>query len=465
VSTTTLVIALAVLAASILLLWYLVRTQRTPDGEDGWAAAASRSHPARTGHVPAGAVLEALTAMGRAMIGSGYPVGLVQDALEEIAAVNGLPGTHAVVLPTSIIVSTAERGRTKTRAVSAGGGTYTLAQIDAIDTLQTQARRGDVSAAAIPHRLTEITAADPPFGRALRIAAYPVLSASIAVLLGASWAGVLVAGLLGVGVGLLLVFAETVRPSYSALVIVGAALGVSIVGLLVARTSVDPGVLPSVVAPLVMFLPGGLLTTAVIELATGHIVSGAARAAAGAMRLVLLAAGIVAAGALVGVPEVELSAAADPLGPVAPWIAVALFGLAIGVFQSARRGAIGWILIVLYVAYGAQVIGDLFLDGVLSALVGAAAMTPVAILIARQRSGPPAIVSFLPAFWLLVPGALGLVGVTGVIDGSDSGAATLVTTAATMVAIALGVLIGLAATSSLRAAGSRKAEGAQPPSA
>ena len=69
--------------------------------------------------------------------------------------------------------------------------------------------------------------------------------------------------------------------------------------------------------------------------------------------------------------------------------------------------------VVLYVAYGAQVLGDVLFDGVLSALVGAAAMTPVAVIIARHRTGPPALVSFLPAFWLLVPGALGLIGRRG----------------------------------------------------
>ena len=43
----------------------------------------------------------------------------------------------------------------------------------------------------------------------------------------------------------------------------------------------------------------------------------------------------------------------------------------------------GWILIVLYVAYGAQVLGGLAFAGVLASLVSAAAMTPVADLLAR----------------------------------------------------------------------------------
>ena len=37
-------------------------------------------------------------------------------------------------------------------------------------------------------------------------------------------------------------------------------------------------------------------------------------------------------------------------------------------------------------------------------------MTPVALAVARLPGGPPSQVTFLPAFWLLVPGAIGLIG-------------------------------------------------------
>ena len=57
--------------------------------------------------------------------------------------------------------------------------------------------------------------------------------------------------------------------------------------------------------------------------------------------------------------------------------------------------------------------------------------------------------SFLPAFWLLVPGALGLIGAADMFEGDSSGMGTLVTTVATMVSVALGVLIGMAATGSV----------------
>ena len=67
----------------------------------------------------------------------------------------------------------------------------------------------------------------------------------------------------------------------------------------------------------------------------------------------------------------------------------------------------------------------------------------VAYLVERAPSGPPALVSFLPGFWLLVPGALSLIGITEYLSQDVvRGAQDLVGAASSMVAIALGVLCG-----------------------
>ena len=216
------------------------------------------------------------------------------------------------------------------------------------------------------------------------------------------------------------------------------ALGV----FLLARAGLSEVILPALLAPLVTLLPGAALTTGAIELATGQMISGAGRIAAGGMQLVLLALGITGAAALAGVPAIDLDTAALPLGPLAPWIAVAVFGVGILVNRCARPRSAGWVLLVLYIAYGAQVLGDALLGSVLSAFVGAVVMTPVAVLISHAPGGPPPMVSFLPAYWLLVPGALGLEGVTSLLHGDVTGFATLTTTLTTMVAVSLGVLVG-----------------------
>lgn len=439
ISLPTLLIAIGVLGAGGFIVWFVMRRNPTPVHTQH----ASLSPDA----LPAPVVLDSMAALGTAMIDSGYPVGIVRDALEDLATASGRPTIQAIIFPTSILVSSADSAVAQTRAVLAGDSSFLLYQVDMVDRIVGVARTRPGAAAWVRRQIDRVATLPSPFSRPQRIVASAFLSAALGVLLGSSLPGVLLAGLLGLAVGMVLLFTEHFSPSSQALVIVGVSLSVALVVLFVAR-AVDPGVLPALVAPLVILLPGGLLTIAVIELATGQFISGAARAAAGAMRLLLLATGIVAASALVGIPAVN-PAGGNPLGPVAPWIAVAVFGLGITVYQCARPASIGWIIVVLYVAYGAQVLGDLLFDGVLSALVGAAVMTPVAVAISRQRSGPPALVSFLPAFWLLVPGALGLIGVASVLEGDLTGTRTIVTTIATMIAIALGVLLGLAVTRSL----------------
>lgn len=434
-----LLIAIGVLVAGGLIVWSVMRRRPPP--------AHAQPESGSSDAIPDPVVLDSMAALGTAMIDSGYPVGLVRDALEDLAAASGKPTIQAIIFPTSILVSSADSAVAQTRAVLAGDSSYLLYQVDMVDRIVGVARTRPGAAAWVRRQIDRVATLPPPFSRPQRIVASGLLSAALGVLLGSSWPGVLLAGLLGLAVGLVLLSTEHFPSSSQALVVVGVSLGVALIVLFVAR-AVDPGVLPALVAPLVVLLPGGLLTIAVIELATGQFISGAARAAAGAMRLLLLATGIVAASALIGIPSVP-SNSSNPLGPIAPWIAVAVFGLGITVYQCARRDSIGWIIVVLYVAYGAQVLGDFLFDGVLSALVGAAVMTPVAVAISRQRSGPPALVSFLPAFWLLVPGALGLIGVASVLEGDLTGTRTIVTTIATMIAIALGVLIGLAVTRSL----------------
>ncbi|QAV71416.1 hypothetical protein ESZ53_13805 [Salinibacterium sp. UTAS2018] len=445
VSLTTLLIAVTVLAASIVVLWLILRRRPQPK-----AAATSAHRSAAPPRAQSAAVtLDALAELGSSMVDSGYPVSMVRTAVQDVATANGFASATVVVFPTALFVSLDNDGATLTRAVSAGGRSYLLHQVDVIDRIMKVGRARSGSADWVSRQIAKVRELAPPFSAFHRVAAYALTTGAIAVLLGSSWLGVLVAAVLGIGVGTLLLLGERLPSSYDALVIVSAALGSSLIILLVARATDDSAILPSLIAPLVVLLPGGLLTTAVIELATGHIMSGSARAAAGAMRLLLLAVGIVSAGALIGVPRIELEASGEVLGPIAPWIAIAVFGVGISVYQCARPASIPWILLVLYVAYGAQVIGDVLFGGVLSALIGAIAMTPVAVLVARHRTGPPAIVSFLPAFWLLVPGGLGLVGVTEALGGGDA-SGTLITTVGTMIAIALGVLIGLAASSTLR---------------
>ena len=70
-------------------------------------------------------------------------------------------------------------------------------------------------------------------------------------------------------------------------------------------------------------------------------------------------------------------------------------------------------------------------------------MPPLTYAVQQRRSGPPVPVTFLPAFWMLVPGALGLEGVTQIV-GADAvqGLGDFFNALLSIVAIAAGVLVG-----------------------
>lgn len=391
-----------------------------------------------------------LMVLGEAMIDSSAPVVQVTRTLERVAAVNGAPDVEVIALPTALLVSAPGGRSTQTAASSAGWRQLRLHQVQDVLEVADQAEAGDVGPVEGTERIRTAVAAPPLYPGGTRVLGYVGVSAGLAMILGGSLVDVLVASALGAGIAGVQVATVRMPAAYQALLVMSSAFVVSVAVFLLQRTGIDIGLLAPLVAPLVTFLPGALLTTAAIDLATRQMIAGSARLAAGVMQLVLLAIGITGAAALVGVPASAVgSVASQPLGWAGPWVGVLVFGVGVVFHHCARRAGLPWILLVLYVAYAGQVLGGLLFGSAFSAFVGALVMTPVAMFAATRPTGPPALVGFLPGFWLLVPGALGLVGVTSIIGNGAQALSTVVTAGTTMVAISLGVLAGIALGSSV----------------
>ena len=206
---------------------------------------------------------------------------------------------------------------------------------------------------------------------------------------------------------------------------------------------IEPG-LRAMVASLVVFLPGAMLTTAVLELAAGETISGSSRLVAGIMQLSLLAFGILAGIEALGVPfSLVFAGSGARLGSWAPWLGVLVFAIGVTVANSAPARSFPGLLVVLYAAWSGQMLGNALLGGYVSAFVGAVVMTLVAQWVSRLPSAMPPLALFLPGFWLLVPGALGLIGLTELAGiGGTAGSQDLVATVVSIFAIAVGVLVG-----------------------
>jgi uncharacterized membrane protein YjjB (DUF3815 family) len=163
------------------------------------------------------------------------------------------------------------------------------------------------------------------------------------------------------------------------------------------------------------------------------------------MQLVLLTLGIAIGATVAGI---DLSAASantpiNTIGAWAPWLGALLFGLGCYVHFSGPRRSLGWLLLVLFTAWIGEQVGAKLLSADLGAFVGAVVMTPVAAWVESRPSGPPSLATLMPAFWLLVPGALGLLGVAQVFGaGYPAGYGDMVNALVTFILIGLGVYVG-----------------------
>ena len=220
-----------------------------------------------------------------------------------------------------------------------------------------------------------------------------------------------------------------------------AAFAVSSLSALAVKEEIsDLGMRP-MVASLVVFLPGAALTTAVLELAAGQMVSGASRLVSGGVQLALLAFGILAGIEAVGIPRSQVLFGSEALlGEWSRWVGVLVFAIGVVVADSAPPRSFPSLVVVLYVAWSGQVLANAVFGGYVAGLVGATVMTLAAFMVERLPSAMPAHASFLPGFWLLVPGSLGLIGLTRLAGGG--GGQEVLATVGSIFAVALGVLCG-----------------------
>jgi uncharacterized membrane protein YjjP (DUF1212 family) len=392
-------------------------------------------------HSPA-EVQALLLRVGAALTMTGDAVSLVQERLSAIAAAYGYPRAKVSVLPTLLVITLGD-GRPAGVSEIDSVGQLTLGQASEVIAVVRRAEAAEIPPADAMAEIDAILRAPPRFGAVAFIASHAVLTVGIGLLIRPAAVDLSVYFGLGLLVGALKLWAQRFVLTGYLLAVVAAAV-VSAVAFL-AHGGNEAASLRLTIPPLVTFLPGALLTMATVDLALGETVTGASRFVAGMLQLALLGIGIIIGAELVGDPHggPVAGSAADTLGSWAPWVGVLIFGVGIYVHNSAPPRSLVWLLIVLFSAWIGQLAGEQILDSSLSGFVGAAVMVPVAHVVAHARNAPPAHVMFLPAFWLLVPGAIGLIGITEIVgDNADAGSANFGRALVSIPAVALGILVG-----------------------
>jgi uncharacterized membrane protein YjjP (DUF1212 family)/uncharacterized membrane protein YjjB (DUF3815 family) len=242
------------------------------------------------------------------------------------------------------------------------------------------------------------------------------------------------------------------HPSLLALLPTVAAFVVSAPVFAAAAAGLLDGALRTVLPPLAVLLPGALMVTGLSELAAGAMVAGSSRLMYGTVQLLLFALGIAVAAALLGTPAellgnvrvAELGWWATPLGLV-------VIGVGITLMEGVPVRLAPWVLGVLVVTFLVQLAGQWLGAPVLGSFLGAAAASIGASTAEAVHRRLPRLVVFLPSFWLLVPGSLGLISVSeaAIVRGESSTPG--VDVVGVVLAIATGLLVGSVVSRALRA--------------
>lgn len=402
-----------------------------------------------------------LLELGVALTMTGDAVSEVQTQLRAIAAAHGFGRARVSVFPTMLIVLLVEDQPAGVRMIDSIRQ-LPLDQASQVIGIARRAEAATIDPAEAIAELERALAAPPRFGVAVVIVAHAVLTVGLGLVIRPATADLWIYAALGLLVGGLSVAAARSSLAGGYLLPVLAAALVSAIAFL-AHGGNDAASLRLTIPPLVTFLPGALLTMATVDLAMGETVTGASRFVAGMLQLSLLAIGIVIGAELIGDPRggPVAGAASDTLGAWSPWAGVVLFGAGIYFHSSAPPRSFPWLLIVLLAAWVGQLAGKQIVDATLSGFIGAAVMVPIAHAVAHAPHAPPAHVMFLPAFWLLVPGTIGLIGITELVgDNADAGSENLATALTSIPSVALGILVGTMIVRVVRTATSSSRPGA-----
>jgi uncharacterized membrane protein YjjP (DUF1212 family) len=394
-----------------------------------------------------------LTRLGHALSAAGDPVSSTERTLRRIAHCNGLSDLQIGVLPTMVLVR-GHDGQSPTidLATADVGHDLRLDQINALYQVVDEARLGRLSAGDGLARVADVWTMPPRFGAPVRIIGQVLLSVGLGLILTPSPKALAYCAALGLLVGLLIELGRQ-WPTLEVLLPAIASLLVAVIVFLAAHAGLVVGPLLLLIPPLITFLPGGMLTTAMVELADRHSIAGASRLVAGTTQVLLLVSGIVAGQVLVGLPpeQAYTQPPENSLGALAVWLGPLLFAIGVYYHFVGPRGSLVWLCLIVYVASLGEFVGTLLFEGSFGGFVGAVTMTVVALLIEQLPTAPPFQVLFLPAFWLLVPGVLAVVGLADLVGNPASVALVdLGKVAVTIVSIALGVLVGVALTRALR---------------
>jgi uncharacterized membrane protein YjjP (DUF1212 family) len=371
----------------------------------------------------------------------------LEDVINLVSARLGLV-CNVLSTPTSIVMSFSDPAHEDglaeiTQVVRVPPGEVNLKRLCQVDEIADQVIDGRLDLEAGRARLKEFgdTRRSPRY-YAWLVASYGVSAGSIAMILHTGWAGVVVASLVGLVIGLINV-ASVGRPNIAAAAEALAALLATLIATGIAVYVTPLAVRSVVIASLIVLMPGMTLTTAVRELSSQHLISGTARMMGAVATLLKLAFGTIAAAQLCALLGWVPTSSPDAAVPGwTEWIAVLAGGFAFAVLFGSPRRYVPVVVASVVLGYLCTQIGGAYLSPAFGVFVGGLVIGATSNVFARVMQRPGALVRE-PGIILLVPGSVAFRSLSFVFERDVLlGIDTAVTLVTLLVAIVAGLLFG-----------------------
>lgn len=377
-----------------------------------------------------------LRELGIALVEVEQPTQLVTARLLEIARRYTTATARVAVLPTMLVVQV---GSVAYEVDTSRQSTTQLNLAGRIDDIAALAEVGAITPADAISAVAAARKMRPRFGPVTTVLGYTITTVGFGMVINPTWASLWGYVFLGLVVGAIVMLGRPF-PSLGPVVPTLAAMIVTMLATWFVADAANDGLLRVISPALVAMLPGLSLTIGAMELASAEIISGASRLAYGITQLGLLVFGVGLGMHVAG--RVAPQQPSAQMGGWALYAAVVVIGVGLYIYLSAPHGSLAWLIAAVGVALIGQKVGGLFLSPSHSGAVGAFLVVPFAMLAARIRTAPPAIVMMLAAFWALVPGALSFESLSEAATGGTADVGTLGVTVAAIFSIALGTVLG-----------------------
>lgn len=379
-------------------------------------------------------------ALGRALHQAGYATNQLEELLLQTSRRLGIEGQFFTT-PTSIFASFGRDADQRTFMIRTEPRPPDLGRLVRATDVARAVLQGEMTPAEGQARLADQSSATPALAI---VAAYGLASATAANFLGGGWTEAWVAALAGLVTGVLAVGAArwtALARIFEPLAAFVCGLGIAVVAGAAGTCSVPIATL----AGLIVLIPGLTLTSAIAELATGHLAAGTARMASAFMTFIGVGFGV-AMGYRVAALAGHAIGLVTPIPPPGWTMGAALVGAAVAfaVLLRAERRDLPWIVAASTVAFLTTRAGAQLLSPELGAFFGAFAVS-LGSDVYNRITNRPAAVTLVPGLLVLVPGSIGFRSITALLESRVvSGIETAFDMMLTAVALVAGLLFAAA---------------------